>query len=161
MTHSGEPTPAYFDSRLHHWSRSQRAGSIALTGTFDHLVAQRNVVVTTFKRDGEAVATPVHVVVEGDHGYFRTWSTSGKAKRLRANSRLLIAPSTFRGKPTGASISAVARLLSDGEEGHVRELLTTKYPLLQGRLVPFAHRMRHYSTIHYELSDAQGEGPSS
>jgi hypothetical protein len=117
--------------------------------------------VTTFKRDGTAVVTPVHVVVEGDHGYFRTWSTSGKAKRLRANPRLLIAPSTFRGKPTGAPISADARLLSDVEEGHVRELLAKKYPLLQGKLVPFAHRVRHYSTIHYELSVAQGEGRSS
>jgi hypothetical protein len=112
--------------------------------------------VTTFKRNGTAVPTAVHVVVDGDHAYFRTWSTSGKAKRLRANPRLLIAPSTFRGKPTGASIPASGRVISGGEEGQVREFLAKKYPLLQGKLVPLAHRVRHYTTVHYELSDEKG-----
>jgi hypothetical protein len=35
-------------------------------------------VVTTYKRDGTAVATTVNVVASGDHAYFRTWSTAGR-----------------------------------------------------------------------------------
>jgi hypothetical protein len=46
--------------------------SITDTGAFDHLAAQRNAVVTTFKRDGAAVPTTVHVVIDGDHTHFRT-----------------------------------------------------------------------------------------
>ena len=121
---------------------------------FDRLASSRNVVVTTYKRDGTAVPTPVNVVVLGDHAYFRTWSTAGKAKRLRNNPQVSIAPSTARGKPTGPAITATARLLSPEEEQPVKEALAKKHPLLQGRLVPLAHRLRHYTTVHYELTAA-------
>lgn len=124
-------------------------------GAFDNLAKQRNVVVTTYKRDGSAVATAVNVVVIGDHAYFRTWSTAGKAKRLRRDSRVTIAPSTARGKPTGPPIPATARLLGPDEVPPVRQALSKKYPIIQGRLVPLAHRLRHYDTVHYELSEPE------
>jgi hypothetical protein len=122
---------------------------------FDELKTKRNVVVTTYKRDGSAVATPVNVVVIGDHAYFRTWSTAGKAKRLRRDQRVAIAPSTARGKPTGPEIPAMARLLGPDEVPAVRQALAKKYPILQGQLVPLAHRLRHYDTVHYELSESE------
>jgi PPOX class probable F420-dependent enzyme len=121
-------------------------------GAFDHLAQERNVVVTTYRRDGSAVATPVHVVVLGDHAYFRTWSTAGKTKRLGRDSRVELAPSTARGKPTGPPISATARLLEPDEAAAVRHALAKKYPFLQGLLVPLIHRLRRYDTVHYELS---------
>jgi uncharacterized protein len=124
-------------------------------GAFEHLEKERNVVVTTYKRDGSAVPTPVNVVVIGDHAYFRTWSAAGKAKRLRRDSRVSIAPSTARGRPTGPPISATARLLEPDEVPAVRQALSKKYPILQGRLVPLAHRLRHYDTVHYELSASE------
>jgi uncharacterized protein len=123
-------------------------------GAFDNLIAGRNVVVTTYKRDGTAVPTPVNIVVLGDQAYFRTWSTAGKAKRLRRNPQVLIAPSTARGKPTGPAITASARLLGPEEEQPIKQALAKKYPLIQGRLVPLAHRLRHYTTVHYELTGA-------
>jgi hypothetical protein len=121
-------------------------------GTFDDLAAKCTVVVTTYKRDGSVVPTAVNVVVSGDHAYFRTWSTSGNAKRLRHDARVLIAPSTTRGKPTGPAIPATARLLGPDEEGPTRQALARKHPILQGRLVPLAHKLRHYNTVHYELT---------
>jgi PPOX class probable F420-dependent enzyme len=121
-------------------------------GAFDDLADERTVVVTTYKRDGSAVPTPVNVVVIGDHAYFRTWSSAGKAKRLRRNPQVLIAPSTARGKPTGPPIRAGARLLESAEEAPIREALAKKYPMLQGRIVPLAHRLRHYTTVHFELT---------
>jgi len=42
---------------------------------------------TTFRKNGTPVATPVHVVVDGDVAYFRTWDVAGKAKRLRQTPR--------------------------------------------------------------------------
>lgn len=124
----------------------------APVGAFDGLASRRTVVVTTYKRDGTAVPTPVNVVVDNDHAYFRTWSTTGKVKRLRRDPRAVIAPSTFRGKPVGPEIAATARLLAPDEEQPVREALARKYPFLQGRLVPLVHRLRHYRTVHYELT---------
>ena len=121
-------------------------------GDFDSLTKQKNVVVTTYKRDGTAVPTAVHIVVAGDHAYFRTWATSGKAKRLRRDPRVLIAPSNGRGKPTAATITATARLLSPEEEQPVRAALAQKYPVLQARVVPLLHRLRHLDTVHYELT---------
>jgi hypothetical protein len=40
-----------------------------------------------------------------------------------------------------------------------REALAKKYPILQGRLVPLAHRLRHFDTVHYELSASDPTGP--
>jgi uncharacterized protein len=122
-------------------------------GAFDDLASRRTVVVTTYKRDGTAVPTPVNVVVDDDRAYFRTWSTTGKVKRLGRDPRVLIAPSTFRGKPVGQEIAATARLLAPDEEQPVREALAGKYPILQGRLVPMVHRVRRYQTVHYELTE--------
>jgi PPOX class probable F420-dependent enzyme len=130
-------------------------------GTFDDLAKQRNVIVTTYKRDGSAVATPVNIVVIGDRAYFRTWATAGKAKRLRRDSRVTIAPATARGKPAGPSISATARLLAPDEVPPVRRALSKKYPIQQGRLVPLIHRLRHYETVHYELSASESLSPPS
>lgn len=128
-------------------------------GAFDDLATKRNVLVTTYKRDGTGVATPVNVVVIGDHAYFRTWSTAGKAKRLRRDSRVTIAPSTARGKPTRPAIPAIARLLEPDEVPVVSQALAKKHPILQGRLVPLAHRLRHYETVHYELSASEAANP--
>jgi uncharacterized protein len=121
-------------------------------GDFDYLARQRNVVVRTYRRDGTTVPTTVNVVVEGEHAYIRTWSTSGKAKRLRHDPRVLIAPVTASGKPTGPALAAEARLLTAEEEPPVRQAFRKKHPVLQGRLVPWFHRLRHYETVHYELT---------
>ena len=125
--------------------------------TFERLRNQHTVVLTTFKRDGTPVPTPVSIAVDADpaRGYVRTWSTAGKAKRLRHNPRVTVAPSTFRGRITGAEVAAVARLLPGAEGDHARHLLRRKHPMMQGVLVPLAHRLRRYETQHYELRPAE------
>ncbi len=119
---------------------------------FEDLRDQRTVVVTTFRRNGQGVPTPVNVGVDGEHAIIRTWSTSGKAKRLARDPRLEIAPSTLRGKPVGPGRAVVARRLEGDEARTAAHVIEAKYPFLQGRLVPWAHRLRHYETVHYELS---------
>lgn len=123
-------------------------------GAFDGLGNPWAAVVTTFKRDGTGVPTAVSVTVDGDHAYIRTWSTSGKAKRLKRDPHLLIAPSTVRGKPTGPQIGATARLLDGDEELAVCKALSKKHPVVHRVLVPLAHRVAQYETVHYELSAA-------
>lgn len=120
---------------------------------FERFRGQHTVVLTTFRRDGTAVPTPVSLAVGDDPTtvYIRTWSTSGKAKRMRNNDRVVVAPSTFRGKVTGPPTPAEARLLSGAEDEHARHLLRRKHPILHGVLVPLGHRIQRNRTQHYEL----------
>ena len=115
-------------------------------------VRQWAALLTTFRRDGTPVGTPVSIVVEDDRAYFRTWSTSGKMKRIRNNPEVEISPSTALGKPTGPEIRGRVRVLKDNEAKHAARLLSRKHPILHRLLVPMAHRLRGYETVHLELT---------
>lgn len=112
---------------------------------------QKTVLLKTFKRDGTAVGTPVHIAVEGDHAFVRTYDAAWKAKRMRNNPRVEIAPSTFRGVPTGAALRGRVRLLDGDEAKHAAGMLARKHRIVHGFLVPLLHRMKRYKTLHYEL----------
>lgn len=115
-------------------------------------VRQWAVLLTTYKRDGMPVGTPVNIVVEGDYAFFRTWDTAWKLKRIRNNPEVEVAPSTPRGRPTGPAIHARTRVLDGDESVHASRLLTRKYPISHGLLVPTAHRLRGNTTMHIELT---------
>ena len=116
------------------------------------LAGTKTVLLRTRKRDGSWVPTPVSVVVDGDRAYFRTWDTSGKHKRLRNFPQVRLAPSTLRGKPTGSEIEGAARQLDGAEAEHARALLARRFPVMHGRLVPWVHRRKGWTTVHYEVT---------
>jgi PPOX class probable F420-dependent enzyme len=122
------------------------------TSPFERFARQKTVALTTFRRDGRGVSTPMSIVVDGDHAYIRTPHAAGKAKRLRNNPAVELAPSTLRGTPTGSTMRATARLLSESETPDVRRALARKYPFLQGFFVPLVHRVQKNRTLHYELT---------
>ncbi len=96
------------------------------TGTDPTTLAKEPFInVTTFKRDGTAVATPVWCV--GKNGSLHVFSEadSGKVKRIRHDPHVSVAPCSFRGKPRGPAVQADATVLDDTEE--VEALLTRKY----------------------------------
>jgi PPOX class probable F420-dependent enzyme len=124
----------------------------APTATFAPFAQQRTVLLTTFRRNGTPVGTPVSIAVAGDRAFFRTYDKAWKSKRLRRNPAVTIAPSTVRGKPTGPAIHAQARLLNAAEATEAARALARKHPLLHGFLVPLAHRLAGYTTLHYELT---------
>ena len=127
------------------------------------LVRQKTVLVTTYRRDGTPVSTPVSIAVDGDRAVIRSYEKAGKTRRLRNNPMVEVAPSTVRGKPTGPAIRARARRLDDAESRHAARLLARKNPLLQGILVPLIHRTnrsRYGSTVHFELTPI-GTTPTS
>ena len=72
-------------------------------------------VLTTFRRDGRGVATPVSILARGGRTYFTTWARTAKVKRLANSPRITVAPSDRRGRVTGAELEGVARRLSDDE----------------------------------------------
>lgn len=122
------------------------------------LAGQWAVLLTTFRRDGTAVGTVVNLVVEGDRAFFRTYDRSGKARRLRQTSLVEVAPATWRGRRTGPSIRATARLLDGAESERAGRLIDAEHPWFQRLLVRLGHRLRRYRTLHYELRPAGGEG---
>lgn len=126
------------------------------TPALEPFVRQKTVLLTTYRRDGTPVGTPVNIVVDGDRAYFRTWDTAWKLKRIRNNPEVEVAPSTFRGKPTGPAIRAHARVLSGDESAYAGRALARKYPIIQGFLVPLFHRLRRNRTMHVELTPLDG-----
>lgn len=117
------------------------------------LVRQKTILLKTQKRDGTLVGTPVSIAVENDRGYLRTYDKAWKSKRLRNFPEVRVAPSTLRGRPTGREVQARARLLAGDEDRTAARLLSRKYPLLHGVLVPLSHKVMRTQTLHYELSD--------
>src|SRR3954454_15544690 len=95
----------------------------APTSALAPFVHQRTILLTSYRRDGTPVGTPVSIAVEGDHAYFRTYDAAWKSKRLRRNPEVTIAPSTARGRVTGPAIRARARLLEGAEATHAGKAL--------------------------------------
>ena len=113
---------------------------------------QRTVLLTTYRRDGRGVGTPVNIAIENGRGYIRTFGSSWKLKRIRSNPEVKLAPSTARGKPTGPALHARARILSGDEAERASRAINRKHPLLHGVFVLLMHRLRGEKTVHLEIT---------
>jgi uncharacterized protein len=82
---------------------------------FAPLQGSTTALLTTFRRGGEAVGTPLSIVVTGGKAYFVTAGDSGKAKRLAHTDRVTLAPCTLGGKVTGDTVAGRARRLPPDE----------------------------------------------
>ena len=118
------------------------------------------VLLTTYRRDGTAVGTAVNLAVEEDRAYFRTYATAGKVKRLARRPAGTVAPCTARGRPTGEAVAGTARLLEGDQVTVARHALANRHPVFQRFVVPTAHRLARYRTLHYEVQ-VGSEGLSS
>lgn len=88
---------------------------------------QKYISLTTFRKNGAGVATPVWFGEDGQKLYVMTRSDMGKVKRIRNNPQIRVAPCTMRGKVTGPEFAATARILSPGEHAHARQMINRKY----------------------------------
>lgn len=119
---------------------------------------------TTFRKNGDAVPTPVWFAVAGDRVYVQTGAGSGKVKRVHATSRLTLAPSDQRGAPRGAGGAGIARVL-DGAEAIVAErALQQKYGLrrrlffLAARLASRLRRRPGLASTYLEIRPRPASG---
>jgi PPOX class probable F420-dependent enzyme len=126
-----------------------------MTSPLDTLKPAKTILLISYKRDGAPVATPVSVAFDGDRAFFRSYHKAWKTKRLRNNPNVEVAPSAFLGRATGAPVPARARLLGGEEAEIAARALSRRHRLLQGAVVPLAHRLMRYRTMHYELQPAQ------
>ncbi len=116
-----------------------------MTGsTVENLADEQFVLLTTFRRDGRAVPTPVWVVpLDGGLGIW-TPGSSGKVKRIRRSGAVTLAPCDRRGTPLGDAVPGTARLLDEAGTRRVRAAVRTKYGLL-GRVLTTVERLRRRS----------------
>ena len=78
---------------------------------FEVLRDSRTALLTTFRRNGQTVATIVEIRVAGGKAYLHTWSTTGKVKRLAHNPRVMLATCTLRGDVIGPTVEGIAQRL--------------------------------------------------
>ena len=93
------------------------------------LNAAKYISLTTYKKDGTPVATPVWVATRDNDYYVITGSASGKVKRIRNNPNAKIAVCDVRGRITGPGTDATASLLDADGTKMVEQLMSQKYRL--------------------------------
>jgi uncharacterized protein len=112
-------------------------------GRVTELARARYVSITTFRRDGSPVATPVWMVADGVRMYVWTGAQTGKAKRIRRNPDVTLAPCTMRGTVTGPSVPARAQIVQSADRPDVWRLFLAKYSL-QLRTIIWAEQARRW-----------------
>ncbi|MEV6715482.1 PPOX class F420-dependent oxidoreductase [Lentzea sp. NPDC051208] len=102
---------------------------------------------TTFRKDGTPVPTPVWVVTGESDDVVYAWSArdTGKVKRIRRSGDVEIGPCDVRGNPKGESVKAHATLLDDDASDVVRSRITKKYGLF-GWFTVFGSKLRRGRT---------------
>ena len=84
---------------------------------------------TTFRRDGTPVSTPVWFVSENGSLLVETDGDSYKVKRIRRNDNVTVTPCNAMGRVTGEAVPARATILPAEELSRVERLLHRKYRL--------------------------------
>lgn len=98
--------------------------------TLDALARAKYLSLTTLRRDGTAVATPVWLVRQGETLLVTTQASSGKVRRIRNNPQVLLAPCDARGRLKGEQVSGTATLQDPQQTERTTELIRKRYGLL-------------------------------
>jgi len=101
---------------------------------------QNYIALTTFKKNGQGVTTPIWFVFDRDKIFFCTFEKFWKVRRIRNNPNVEIAPAKARMaapkdyKIIGKTIKGVARLLEGEEAKAANRLLRKKYGFFKYRV---------------------------
>ncbi|NUT34847.1 MAG: PPOX class F420-dependent oxidoreductase [Hamadaea sp.] len=84
---------------------------------------------TTYRKDGTAVATPVWLAVDGAELIVISDADAWKVKRIRRNSRVAVTVCDLRGRiaPGALTAEGTARVLDDAGTRAARALIARKY----------------------------------
>lgn len=88
---------------------------------------QKYISLTTFRKSGVGIATPVWFGEDNGKLYVMTRSDMGKTIRIRNNPQVRVAPCTIRGTVTGAQFEARARILPTEQHARARQAINRKY----------------------------------
>jgi PPOX class probable F420-dependent enzyme len=85
------------------------------------------VLLTTFRKSGSGVPTAMWFAHEQGNLYMVTGRATGKLKRIRTTSRVLLAPCDLMGNMLGSQMEAYARELPVAQHAHANAFLAQKY----------------------------------
>jgi PPOX class probable F420-dependent enzyme len=93
------------------------------------IAASKQISLTTFRRDGTPVATPVWHVADGNTVTTVSAAGAGKVKRLRRNPQVEIVACDIRGRVAAGAqpVRGTATLLAPSETEAARRLLEGRY----------------------------------
>ena len=99
---------------------------------FVKILSKGTISLTTYRKSGQEVHTPVWVVNIDERGYVRTSMKAGKIKRIRNNSDVIVAPCTSSGKITGEKILAKAIIIEPRKDEYkmINKKFRNKYKLM-------------------------------
>lgn len=127
--------------------------------TLEHLARTPTVLLSTRRRDGRIVHTPMNLAVDDrGFGYFRTWPDSGKVKRLANFPGVRVCRCTRNGHPQSSDQPALASRLAGAEAEHARQTLNAKYRSHRW-LAPAVDRLRRRQPVYYRLEPADEPTP--
>jgi len=112
----------------------------------DAVPSARYLLLTTYRRDGRPVATPVWFADHESRIVVWTDARSGKVRRIRATSRVTLRTCTMRGNPTSTAVEATATILPPCDIEVARDAFSRRYALVI-RLYRLATRRRK-SPVH-------------
>jgi PPOX class probable F420-dependent enzyme len=130
--------------RVYDRMRSPRALDIATaaaTGTLEDLLNHKYCVLVTYKRNAEAVASPVWFGTEDGRLYFQTGRQSAKVKRIRRNPAVRVAAATSRGQPRSAPFAGTARVVSPDRDAEAERVLQANYGFGRRLYTLFSNRL--------------------
>ena len=107
------------------------------------LAAQKFVSLTTYKKNGDAVATPMWVGRDGDHLFVWTPADSAKIKRVRNDPRVTLVPCGRFGKPNNDAepVAGTAEVITEpATVRRLAEVIRHKYGL-EYRVVTLIERL--------------------
>lgn len=124
---------------------------------FPSLRGHKYCLLSTFRKTGEAVPTPVWFGLADGKVYIRSEAAVGKVKRIRREPRVHIAPCTFRGKPLGPSIEGRARILEPDESEHAERAITANYGLQRRLYEGTVSRFLYSELLYIEIAPETGQ----
>jgi uncharacterized protein len=145
-------------NRFYDWIRHPSARLLAAEeGTisgFEHLRGHKYCLLVTYRRGGEPVPTPVWFGLGEGKLYVRSEANVAKAKRIRNDPRVRVAPCTARGKPLGLPAEGRGRVLDQQRERALAEAALRANYRLGRALYERAGEALGRKTIYLEITPA-------
>jgi PPOX class probable F420-dependent enzyme len=93
----------------------------------DQIKSEKYISLETYRKNNQAVRTPVWFVIKNDLIIIVTRDQTGKIKRLRNNQKVKIATCSIKGKTSMSMIPGTAQILTEDETAKAVRLRDKKY----------------------------------
>lgn len=129
--------------RMRHKDVWSSATAIPVSG-FDSLRGKKYALLTTYRKSGEAVPSPVWFGLNDDGSlYFSTEEAAAKVRRITNNPKVRVAPCSTNGKPLGPPAEGTARVLPIGDHDRAERAIAANYGLAR----KLYHRVGHAISV--------------